>query len=692
MVTSHPQERMTMKRKIYLADLTHTAQGISAPTFPLGISFVASYAVKEFGAELDFKLFKFPAALEQALREEPPVMLCCSSYSWNIELAYKLATLAKQNIPGLIVVFGGPNFPLVDAERLEYLSRRPTLDFYVQIEGEVGFVDLVRKLAAYEFDAARFKSSGEAVLNTYYIAGDKLVSGELERISDINIIPSPYLTGILDPFFDLPLTPMLETARGCPFSCTFCSDGVTIKNNVSRFTAERTRLELEYIADRVRHSDEIIITDLNFGMYKQDLDTCRVIADLQAKRRWPVLVKGSAGKNKPERTIEAASILKGTWVIGAAIQSSDERVLKAIKRSNISSAAFQRFIEYGNSLGNESQTYSEIILGLPGDTKEKHLESLNFGIKNGVNSLRMYQAMLLCGTEMASQSARQVWELQTRFRTIPGCVGIYNFFGEKHPVAEIEEIIVGSKTMPFEDYVECRVMNLIIETFYNNALFEEVFALLIKLGVPVFDCLLQVKNHPERFGPGIQAIFADFVHQTSNDLYATIEEAQSVVLTPEIIGKYIGGELGINELLVSKARLFSEMEEISRLLFAAAWECLGNAGRLTPATQSYLDELERFNLLRKKDAITSTNKMIAGQFNYDFKAIAEAGYRVDPDAFGSMCRPVEYAFYHDEPQRKHLAHQLEIYSSTPIGIGRLIQRSNLKLIYRRFEERSAAPA
>lgn len=680
---------MTMNRKIYFADLTHTAQGISAATFPLGISFVASYAAKELGAEFDFKLFKFPATLERALREEPPAMLCCSNYSWNFELAYKLATLAKQRIAGLIIVFGGPNFPLVDAERLEYLSRRPIIDFYVEIEGEVGFVDLVRKLSAHSLDAARFKSCGEKVLNASYITGGKLVRGELERIRDINIIPSPYLTGILDPFFDLPLVPMLETARGCPFSCTFCSDGVDIKDKVSRFTAERTRSELEYIADRVKKSDEIIITDLNFGMYRQDLDTSRVIADLQAKRGWPVLVKGSAGKNKPERIIEAAAILKGTWVIGAAIQSSDVSVLKAIKRSNISSTAFQRFIEYGNSLDKESQTYSEIILGLPGDTKEKHFESLNFGVKNGVNSLRMYQAMLLCGTEMASQEARQSWELQTRFRTIPGCVGVYDFFGAKHPVAEIEEIIVGSKSMSFEDYIDCRVMNLIIETFYNNALFEEVFALLVRLGVPVFDCLLHVKNHPERFSPEILAIIEDFIHQTSKDLYATIEETQSVVLTPEIIGKYIGGELGINELLVSKARLFSEMESISKLIFSAARECLRSAGRLTPATEGYLGELERFNLLRKNDVITGTDQILVGRFNYDFKAVDEANYCIDPDALGLMHGPVDYVFYHDESQKKHLAHQVEIYSSTPIGIGRLIQRSNLKLIYRRFEQRSA---
>ncbi len=673
-----------MKRKIYFADLTHTAQGISAATFPLGVSFVVSYAAKELGKDFDFTLFKFPEVLEKALREDPPAMLCLSNYSWNLELAYKMASLAKEHIPNLIVVFGGPNFPLVDSERHAYLLKRPAMDFYVQLEGEVGFVDLVRKLLSHGFDAKALKETKEKITNTSYLTNGELVSGSMELILNVNAIPSPYLTGILDSFFELPLAPMIETTRGCPFTCSFCSDGVLIKSKISRFTDGRIYEELDYIAERIKHSDEIIITDLNFGMYEQDLPTCKKIAELQEKRGWPVLVKGSAGKNRQERIIEAASILKGSWVIGAAIQSSDPEVLKSIKRSNISSKAFQSFIEYGNSLGN-SQTYSEIILGLPSDTKEKHFESLNFGIKNAVNSIRMYQAMLLCGTEMASEAARKEFQLETRFRTIPGCVGIYEVFGKKVPVAEIEEIIVGSKSMPFADYIDCRIMDLIVETFYNNALFEEVFALLRHLNIPVFDCLLQVKSYPERYNARINSILEDFVYQTSKDLYPTLAEAQSVVLTPETIERYIGGELGINELLVCKALLFSEIDEISRLIFIAAKECLRQANRLSPAVESYLNELERFNLARKKDAITQSDLVLTGDFHYDFKAISDIGFAVDPDNLDLLTTPVHYKFYHDKAQKNHLAQQLAVYSSTPIGLGRLIQRSNLKLIYRRFE-------
>jgi len=47
------------KINIWFADLTHTAQGISAATFPLGISFVYSYAKKYLAKNLTLIYLNF---------------------------------------------------------------------------------------------------------------------------------------------------------------------------------------------------------------------------------------------------------------------------------------------------------------------------------------------------------------------------------------------------------------------------------------------------------------------------------------------------------------------------------------------------------------------------------------------------------------------------------------------------------
>lgn len=671
------------KRKIYFADLTHTAQGISAATFPLGISFVFSYAKHNLGDEFDFQLFKFPHDLEKALCENFPAMLCFSNYSWNFELAYKMARLVKEHSPKVITIFGGPNFPIVDEEKYEFLSTHPAIDFYIELEGEMGFVNLTGQLKDMDFDVQRFKAEGRSANNTTYVYDGKVVSGPIERIKDVNIIPSPYLTGALDKFFEYALVPMIETTRGCPFSCTFCADGMVVKNKVHRFEQGRINAELEYIASHVKNMDELIITDLNFAMYKEDLDTARAVAEIQKKYHYPILLSASAGKNQPHRTIEAAKILGGSWVLGASIQSTDPEVLKAIKRSNISSQAYQELIDFGNSLKN-SKTHSEIILGMPGDTKEKHFQSLRFGIENNVNSMRMFQAMLLRGTDMATKETKKNYGLITKYRTIPGCTGIYEFFGEKHPVAEIEEIIIGSKTLSVEDYIDCRIMNLLVETFHNNAVFEEAFALVRTLGVSPFECLLYLKQHPELYSARINEIIAEFIVHTSKDLYGSFDEAKNYVLTPQVLEKYIGGELGTNELLLHRALLFAEFEDICHLLFVSIVETLKGKAVLTNEVQEYLDELNQFIVLRKKNCITDTASIITKSFHYDFDAVSQANFRINPNIFPRLSDATEFCFFHDEEQKRHIANQVKLYAQTPIGIGRLIQRSNLKLFYRKF--------
>ena len=90
-------------------------------------------------------------------------------------------------------------------------------------------------------------------------------------------------------------------------------------------------------------------------------------------------------------------------------------------------------------------------------------------------------------------------KLSTKYRVITGAVGKYQFSDKNIPICEIEEIIVGNNGMSFDDYVSCRVMDLIIETFHNNALFEEFFLGLEKLGIPEFDCLLYIFEHQEEY-------------------------------------------------------------------------------------------------------------------------------------------------------------------------------------------------
>ena len=71
-------------------------------------------------------------------------------------------------------------------------------------------------------------------------------------------------------------------------------------------------------------------------------------------------------------------------------------------------------------------------------------------------------------------------------------------------------------------------------------------------------------------------------------------------------------------------------------------------------------------------------------FKYDFAAIEDVSFHIDPDDYPELEEPVKLRFFHDDDQKKHIMNQSNLYKNTPSGLGRLLQRSNLKMMYRKF--------
>ena len=130
---------------VYLGDLTYTTLSLATDAFPLNIGFIAAYADKRFGKEIDLKLFKYVDDLEQAINERPPDILGLSNYPWNFNLGLEFFRMSREVSPKTICVMGGPNIPLEDEARREFVKRNPLIDFYAYLEGEEAFVALLTR-------------------------------------------------------------------------------------------------------------------------------------------------------------------------------------------------------------------------------------------------------------------------------------------------------------------------------------------------------------------------------------------------------------------------------------------------------------------------------------------------------------------------------------------------------------------
>ena len=218
-------------------------------------------------------------------------------------------------------------------------------------------------------------------------------------------------------------------------------------------------------------------------------------------------------------------------------------------------------------------------------------------------------------------------------------------------------------------------------------MFEEVYAMLRAMNVSPFDCLKYIKEHSELYSDRIKKILVSFVKETTSDLYDTWEQANQSILSSKILNSYLGGELGNNELLMHRALMFNEFQDICYLMFESVTQTLKQKDLLTNAVKDYLIELKKFTSMRKNNVLLDTKKITNSEFWYDFESIRnDFEYSINPNNINKLEKPRILNFFQEKDQREYVSTQLKFYSSHAIGLGRLLQRSNMKLIFRRFAE------
>src|SRR5215831_11373455 len=192
---------------VFLADLGHNQLTVSSDVYPLGVANVAAYAQAYAKAPdgLQIRIFKEPQDLKAALDAEAPDILGLSSYTWNHRLSLTFARYAKAKNPGTVTMMGGPNFPLTAQVQESWLREMPEIDIAVRgptYEGERAFLNVLQR---YLDNGRRLESIHEAAVpGNMWIdpRGGQFVHGpEIDRITDLDEIPSPYLSGLMDPFF-----------------------------------------------------------------------------------------------------------------------------------------------------------------------------------------------------------------------------------------------------------------------------------------------------------------------------------------------------------------------------------------------------------------------------------------------------------------------------------------------------------
>jgi hypothetical protein len=247
-------------------------------------------------------------------------------------------------------------------------------------------------------------------------------------------------------------------------------------------------------------------------------------------------------------------------------------------------------------------------------------------------------------------------------------------------VVETEEICVASNYMTYEDYRECRALNLTMEIFINDAIIYELLKFLDNQGISRTDFVRNVHEKVNRSDSPLANIYKDFTGDEEKNLWDSPDEVNDFITQPGVVEGYVDGKYGYNEIQKFRALAVCEhMDTVHDISFDAARELLGDGAR-DEGVDLYLSDLHTFSLMRKGEFFDAERRH-THVFHFDFEELMDSNFTIDP--FDVKCpEGVALEIFHTGSQREMIDGWVRQYDSSLMGLARIFSRAQLSAMYR----------
>ena len=299
--------------------------GLEMITFvePLGLECVAG-ALEQRGHScqiVDLRIDGLSAGLEKARAFAPDVVGLQCNFTTERLRALRIARLVRRELPGVLVVVGGH-----DASRDPNWFQQPAIDVVAVGDGEEIMPELVDAHARGE---PLTKCPG-LLLNTKH---GPVSTGHAPARSNVDDLPFPARHLIREYAhqyyinFRRPLA-LMETARGCPFKCNFCS---VWKFHESTFREKSPGRVVEELAQI--DAPNVFITDDIFWMnVKRGRELAQAVRASGIRKHYTIQTRSDIICRFPE-LIEMWKDC-GEMTIFLGLEKIDDAGLRSVNKSN----------------------------------------------------------------------------------------------------------------------------------------------------------------------------------------------------------------------------------------------------------------------------------------------------------------------------------------------------------------------
>lgn len=313
-----------------------------------------------------------------------PDVLGFSLYDWNSVRSLFIAKKVKEKLPHLKIIVGGSEV----TTETNYILDDPVVDFGVLGEGEITFVEILKHLRSGDVTYQEIKGL------FFRKNGDLTVNAPRDLISDLDLIPSPYLLGFINPgdYGEA----WLENMRGCPFKCSYCAHGT---RPIGYFSVDRIEDELKVIFESgVELTRFVNGTFINSPNFYETLERIK-------KRNTDGKMSFFAFLYAEAVTEKIADLLKDCNFrpVEIGLQSVNAKALESVNRR----AQLDKFINGINLLKERKfDIKTDIIIAMPGETLADFKKTLAFLRENEIHNITPFVLFPLPGTQLRRDAGK----------------------------------------------------------------------------------------------------------------------------------------------------------------------------------------------------------------------------------------------------------------------------------------------
>lgn len=281
----------------------------------------------------------------------------------------RIAELARQALPGIRTVFGGPH---VSALREKLFSRFPAMDIAVVGEGEEALAELIRT-------GGDAPDGIKGIIHRDGAAGAPRFTGYRDKGIALDSLPFPayeklpgYPGSYKLPIFNYPRVPNSSCigSRGCPYSCTYCDRSV-FRRSFRYNSAEYLYEHLRYLNERfgIRH---INFYDDQFTFNRKRVEAFTgMLIDRPLGMTFNCAVRAEHVDRELLRRMKAA----GCWMVSLGIETGDPELLSQHRQN----ADLDKLAETIHMVkAAKLRTKGLLMMGLPGETEESIRRSMDY--------------------------------------------------------------------------------------------------------------------------------------------------------------------------------------------------------------------------------------------------------------------------------------------------------------------------